>query len=216
MFLDLSRHLGESSTWAYEASYGRGYVFRLKNPLKIRSVQLEASVHGQVFIYVVNNSGIIVNKASLISNDITMKWTTIPIIAELNTDYSILVWSPNINGRFSYKKDDNNFRTIDSECSIENRQPIMSSSNTYQLDCGGRACPICGKCRDWYWDKGSRYLYFCTIKSTSTGEHNLGFQEAGWQRRHTGCYYGPGAVYHDVLHNGCYHSLCVCEKRRKN
>ncbi|CAF4945976.1 unnamed protein product, partial [Rotaria sp. Silwood1] len=119
MFLDLSRHLGESSTWAYEASYGRGYVFRLKNPLKIRSVQLEASVHGQVFIYVVNNSGIIVNKASLISNDITMKWTTIPIIAELNTDYSILVWSPNINGRFSYKKDDNNFRTIDSECSIE-------------------------------------------------------------------------------------------------
>ncbi|CAF2738478.1 unnamed protein product [Rotaria sp. Silwood2] len=144
MFLDLSRPLCEYSTCQYETSYGRGYVFQLKNPLKIRSVQLEASIHGQVVIYVVNNSGVVVNKTSLISNDITMKWTTIPIIVELNTGYSILVWSPNKNGRFSYKSGDNNFRTINSECSVESKcaainhdlsigEQLTINRNTYSI-----------------------------------------------------------------------------------
>ncbi|CAF4245322.1 unnamed protein product, partial [Rotaria magnacalcarata] len=48
-----------------------------------------------------------------------MKWTTIPIITELNTGYSILVWSPNTTGQFSYQEGDNNFRTVDQVCSIE-------------------------------------------------------------------------------------------------
>jgi len=33
------------------------------------------------------------------------------------------------------------------------RQQIPMPPSQNQLDCGGRACPTCGKCRDWY---GSR------------------------------------------------------------
>ncbi|CAF4583762.1 unnamed protein product, partial [Rotaria sp. Silwood2] len=117
--LNLSRPSGPNSTYGYEAQYGRGYEFQMQNPLKIQSVQLEAAIHGQVVVYVVNSSGSVIKKESLISNNATMEWTTIPIIAELNTGYSILVWSPNTNGRFSYQNGDCNFRSVNQVCPIE-------------------------------------------------------------------------------------------------
>ncbi|CAF1935805.1 unnamed protein product [Rotaria magnacalcarata] len=119
--LNLSRPSVKNSTYQYEAQRGRGYLFQMQKPLKIRSVQLEASIHGQIAVYVVNNTGSVIKKESFISNDTTMKWTTIPIITELNTGYSILVWSPNTTGQFSYQEGDNNFRTVDQVCSIESK-----------------------------------------------------------------------------------------------
>ncbi len=46
-------------------------------------------------------------------------------------------------------------------------------SQPYQLDCKGRACQNCGKCRDWYWDKGSigyRYSYISNLQLAGENE----------------------------------------------
>jgi hypothetical protein len=79
----------------------------------------------------------------------------------------------------------------------------MSSSHPHSLDCGGRSCQNCGKCREWKWDKGV------------SGCCGIGGTKDSWKRYGANCRYGSGTVYHDVLRDSYHHSLCVCEKRRK-
>jgi hypothetical protein len=123
--LNLSIPTGTSSQFGYEGNRCRGYIFRVQHSLKIQSVKLEASIYGSVVVYIVNDSGVVIQKESAIVGDTTMKWTTIPIIAELNNNYSVLVWSPDTNGKFSYKEGDNQFRAVDTNCSIESKYAII-------------------------------------------------------------------------------------------
>ncbi len=125
--LNLSRSSEDECQNPYELDRARGYIFQLKTPIKICSVQVKASIHGSIFVYIINDEGMLIKKTSLISDDTTMKWTTIPIFSELKDNYSLFVFSPNVSGKFAYKSGDNSFRPIDNNCSVQSKDTLINA-----------------------------------------------------------------------------------------
>lgn len=117
--IDISRVVGNTEHLTRENGCARGYKLTLKKPLKLRSIQIHSDHAGSITGFVVNHIGTVIQKSTTYSSSRTMKWLSIPIECDLQTNYSVLIVTTSDNGSYTYKNGDNQVRILNQNFSVE-------------------------------------------------------------------------------------------------
>jgi hypothetical protein len=143
--LDISRVGGNAGSIMREENIARGYKFSVKQALKLRSIQIHSDHVGQIIGFVVDDTGIIIQKGTINSTHAAMKWLRIKLKCDIQNNYTILVLPPSDNGSYTYKNDDSQLRIINQNCSVESKyvhsvtqinvdSKLTVDNSTYSID----------------------------------------------------------------------------------
>lgn len=143
--LDLSKVDGESKLTEKDCNYARGYQFSLKRPFRLCSLRIQSNHLGSLIAFAVSDTGLITACETVKSDQSIVKWLKIPLRCEIKDKYTILIWTPDGNGSYTYKLGNNNLRAINANCSVVSKyaQPgqqinlgskVSILDNTYSID----------------------------------------------------------------------------------
>ena len=97
-------------------------------------------------------------------------------------------------------------------------QEFATPDSSKKLDCKGRPCAKCQKCRDWHFNGDQKtWNWLCNFKNWDKNDRDRwrrDYRELFTKRNGATCYdaYYDDFDYYDDYYHDLYHHLCLCEK----